>query len=305
MPNRLGPDNNDYEFNGGEKVSSVPLDQPENPVDKIVSQVKDVAVLPQVVFKIMETTGNTETSPAELERDIIVDPGFSAKVLAMANSAHFALPKRVTSIRDAIAFLGLKQVRQLAMHAGVFDLFVGKTDKESLRRRAWWRHSLDTAVCAKWMASQLRGLNPEEAYAAGLLHLIGKTIMDRSDPEMYSMVMMASEKAVPTLIAEKHFFGCNHVAVGAAICAKWNLPPELVEAVAYAEETDSEQADLRACIAIGHTIAELATHGVQGDRPVQDYFYKWAVDRLNIADTLPQWLDAGVQIVGQAQGAAA
>ena len=205
-------------------MSSVPLDQPENPVDKIVSQVKDVAVLPQVVFKIMETTGNTETSPAELERDIIVDPGFSAKVLAMANSAHFALPKRVTSIRDAIAFLGLKQVRQLAMHAGVFDLFVGKTDKESLRRRAWWRHSLDTAVCAKWMAGQLRGLNPEEAYAAGLLHLIGKTIMDRSDPEMYSMVMMASEKAVPTLIAEKHFFGCNHVAVGAAICANRNKP---------------------------------------------------------------------------------
>ncbi len=120
-------------------MSVLPLENELDPIDRILSQCGDVAVLPQVVFKIMEMTGDDSSSAHALERAIVVDPGFSIKLLAQANSAYYSLPKKVTSIKEAIMFVGFKSVRQLAMAVGVFDMFVGKTDKDSLRRRGWWR----------------------------------------------------------------------------------------------------------------------------------------------------------------------
>ncbi|MBS1705783.1 MAG: HDOD domain-containing protein [Armatimonadetes bacterium] len=285
-------------------MSAAQFDLSEDPVAHIVSTAKDVAVLPQVVFKILENTGSTEISAGELEKCIVVDPGFSAKVLAMANSAFFALPKRVTSIKEAIAFLGFKQVRTLAMNAGVFDLFVGKTDRESLRRRAWWRHSLDTANCSKWIAGHFHKLNPDEAYAAGLLHLIGRTIMDRSDPELYTTVMAAVDKGVPDLLSERHFFFCDHVDITEAVCCKWGLPSELVSAVCYSRPPKSdEDGFLRACVAVSHVIAGMAINGVGDDRPLSDHFFGWSLEFLNITSNLKEWVDAGIAAIASAQHA--
>ena len=136
-------------------MSALPVANDER-LNDILRKVNDLAVLPHVVFKVLEISGSSEAPASHMERAIVVDPGFSAKVLSLANSAGMGLPRKVNSIREAIAFLGFRQMRSLAMTVGVFDLFVGKTDKESLRRRAWWRHSIDTAVCCRWLATQSR-----------------------------------------------------------------------------------------------------------------------------------------------------
>ena len=167
----------------------------ENPVDQVLAKTKDIAVLPHVVFKIMELSGSDETSLATLERTILVDPGFSAKILTVANSAHYALPKRCSSIREAVMFIGLRQVRQICMTVGLLDTFMGRTDKESMRKRGWWRMSVDTAMCAKSIAAVVQGVDPDTAYSCGLLHLIGKTILDRYNPSEYSKVEMTTRRA--------------------------------------------------------------------------------------------------------------
>src|SRR3954463_725910 len=156
-------------------MSALPIDSLNDPLAELLEKVDGLAVLPHVVFKVLEVSGSEDAPPMELERAIIVDPGFSSKVLTLANSAFFGLPRRVTSIREAILFLGFRSVRNLAMTVGAYDLFVGKTDKESMRRRGWWRHSLDTAVCCKWLCFYSKRGNADDAYTCGLLHLIGKT----------------------------------------------------------------------------------------------------------------------------------
>lgn len=280
-------------------MAAVPNDsQEQSPLEQILAQVKDIAVLPQVVFKILESTGSTDTSVLDLEKDIQVDPGFSAKVLQMANSAYFALPRRITTIRDGVQYLGFKTVRQIAMTAGVFDLFVGKNDKESLRRRAWWRHSLDTANCAKWLCTHYKELNPEEAYTAGVLHLIGRTIMDRYSPEKYTVVMAGIEQGIPVVFAEQHFIGTDHAKVVTAVCATWGLPEELISAVDYTTPTpDGTGPSARACVAIANKISELATNGRPEGLDLKEYFPRWASDSLNITDNLHDWVEAGITVI--------
>ena len=169
-------------------MSAVQAESNNERLARLTSRINEIAVLPHVVFKVLEISSSTDTPASAMEKAIIIDPGFSSKLLMLANSAYYSLPRKVSSIREATTFLGFKAVRQLAMTVGVFDLFVGKTDKESLRRRTWWRHSVDTAVCCRWLAAEAKSVSSEEAYTCGLLHYIGRTLLDRIGEANYEEV---------------------------------------------------------------------------------------------------------------------
>lgn len=243
------------------------FNQPESVVAKIVANVNDVAVLPHVVFKVMEMTGSDESSAASLEKAIVVDPGFTVKILTLANSAHFGLPKKVTSIREALMFVGFRSVRQIAMAVGVYDMFVGKNDKESLRRRAWWRLSVDTATAAKTIAQELKVGSVDECYTAGLLHLVGKPAADRFSPSTYDKVEMLVERGAPSWQAEQAVFGCHHGQVSSALAQNWNLPEALVNGVNYVyDDPDHATRDeISATVAIGHRVCQMLIRGVNTD----------------------------------------
>ncbi len=228
-----------------------------------MSRTQDIAVLPQVVYKIMEMTSSIDSSAALLEKAIVIDPGFSAKILTQANSAYYALPRKVTSIREAVAFLGFRAVRQLAMAVGVFDIFVGKTDRESLRRRAWWRHSLDTAVCCRFISDKMNLRISDEAYTVGLLHYIGKTLMDRSNPSEFEKVMMLTEKGASDVQAERAVFGCDHIEIGMAATSRWGFPEVLVQGMDYINRPPdgSEFMRVAALVGLGDRIARVAVEG--------------------------------------------
>ncbi len=264
-------------------MSSLPLENELSPIDRILSQCGEVAVLPQVVFKIMEMTGDDTSSALALERAIVVDPGFSIKLLAQANSAYYSLPKKVTSIKEAIMFVGLKSVRQLAMAVGVFDMFVGKTDKDSLRRRGWWRNSLDAAICSRDLSGQFQ-IVPDEAYTCGLLHLIGKTIIDRFEPIEYEKVDLLISHGATDRQAEKAVFGCDHIEIAMASAKKWGFPDVLIDGLNYqnAEATPGGDRRLGALIAISDAISHLAVEGGAENRKDAEKLPLWAMTTLQI-----------------------
>lgn len=264
-------------------MAALQIGHSQDPIGRILAKTKDLAALPQVVFKITEMAGSVDSSAAALEKVIIVDPGFAAKVLMRANSAHYALPKKLTSIREAVTFIGLKAVRELAMNVGVFDMFLGKTDKESLRRRAWWRHSVDTAVTAA-MVAEIGGGDPDEAYAAGLLHFIGKTVMDRFDPESYEKVVLLVDRGVPDWKAETAVFGCDHGKMATALAEKWGFPERLASSLDYLRKPQpgSDAAKTRAAVAIGHKIAKMVVSGARKEDIEAHHLPEWAMETLNI-----------------------
>lgn len=208
-------------------------DKTNSAIEAILEEARELAALPQVVYKVIQLTGSNNSSAQELERVISVDPGFSSKVLILANSAFYALPRKLTSIREATTFLGFRTIRQLALTVGAFDLFLGKADIGSLRRRDWWRHSVDSAVCCKVIAEKIGGVQPEDAYTCGLLHDIGKPLLDRSKRASYSEVERLVEGGISVLEAEKSVYGCNHTEIGAAAGKLWNLPRMVIEAIEH------------------------------------------------------------------------
>lgn len=252
----------------------------------VIQSQKELAALPQVVFKVMEITGTDHGSSMELERAIVIDPGFSAKLLTIANSATFALPKQVTSIKEAVMYIGVRQVRQTAMAVGVFDMFLGKTDAESKRRRAWWRYSIDTATAARALASEFGWADPNEAYTAGLLHWCGKTVLDKSAPGEYDKVIQLMEKGVAAWQAEGAVYGCDHRDIALACASNWGFPVGLVGGLKYFTRPDDAKipGELAAVVAVSSQIADYACNG----RSKDSNWAAWAGEALRIPSEMTE-----------------
>lgn len=253
----------DVQTNNNPEVKQASASPVNGSIARILTRVTELAVLPHVVFRILEISGESDSPGTELERTITVDPGFSAKLLSLANSSYYALPRKITSVRDAVVYLGFKTVREMAMTVGVFDVFVGKNDKESLRRRGWWRHSIDTAVCCKYLAEKTGRLDPAEAYTCGLLHYIGKSLLDRFGESDYLAVEQRIAVGTDEIQAEQRVYGCDHMELGAAAAQKWGLPQNVVASFRYignGEPVDGFSS-YRACNALADGIAKLAIEG--------------------------------------------
>jgi HD-like signal output (HDOD) protein len=262
-------------------MSALPISNSNERLDDLIAKVNEVAVLPHVVFKVLEISGSTESPAADMEKAIVVDPGFTSKLLILANSAHYALPKKVISIKEAIMFLGYKSVRQLAMTVGMFDLFVGKNDAESLRRRAWWRHSVDTAVCCRWMAEKSKVIPAEDAYTCGLLHYIGKTLLDRFGQGKYEQVERLIQAGLSELRSEYEVFGCDHVMVAMAAAQKWGFPEQLIYGLNYVAPASADDPFklYSANLALGSSISHYALEGTGQDHSALD-LPVWALELL-------------------------
>jgi len=268
---------------------------------KLVDSVSELAVLPHVVFKVLDISGSTDNPADELEKAIIIDPAFSTKLLAHANSSFYSLARKVTSIRDALVYLGFKEVRQMAMTIGVFDMFVGKNDKNSLRRRAWWRESLDTAIACRYIAESSGHIDPSEAYTCGLLHCIGKTLLDRFGEADYAAVEQRIAVGSSEKDAEKRVYGCDHEMVAVLAGKKWGLSSQLIASFEYSDELEKSHSypQYRACVAMGTMIAKLA---IVGARDI-DLLPFWAADELGFShESIPALYDHAVEHIAASGG---
>lgn len=282
----------------------VKIDRTES-LEKICASISNIKVLPQVVYQIMESTEAAGSSAIDLENKIKVDPGFTALLLSQANSSYYALPKRVSSIREAVMLLGFKEIRTVAMKASVFEFFVGKSDKESVRRRNWWKLSVDTAEICNLIGQNVKGVNPNEAYTAGLLHYLGKTFIDQHDPTAFDKVMYVVERGAPERLAERILFAVDHVDVAQEMARRWSFSEEMVGALNYDDEPSSEApaTKIRAMVGLSH---QLALYANQPWNEVQEKFFKyeWAIKEIGLSmDSCPDLLNAAAKRLDERRAA--
>ncbi len=271
----------------------------------ICASISNIKVLPQVVYKIMEATESKGGSALELENQIKVDPGFTARLLSQANSSFYALPKRVSSIREAVMLLGFTEIREMAMKASVFDFFVGKSDKESMRRRDWWKLSVDTASICNLIGQNIPGVNPNEAYTAGLLHYLGKTFIDQHDPTAYDKVMYVVERGAPERLAERILFAVDHVDVAQEMARRWSFSDSLIGALNYDDDPSTEipASPVRAMVGVSHLLALYC--GLPFEEVKSKFVkYEWALEEIGLSmDACPELLMAAAKRLDERRAA--
>ncbi|MDH4263003.1 MAG: HDOD domain-containing protein [Spirochaetia bacterium] len=235
----------------------------------IASELKKIklSIQPQVLSKLLNLNSDSDgTSFAALSDVVKADQNMSTMILKAANSSFYARGNQVSSLQHAIAMLGFRVVRSLAMAANSKSLF--ESGKYSRFQRYVWKHSTATSVICKELASKLgKAELEEEAFVAGLLHDIGKVVLNVIDRRKFiSVIDMVVEENIAFPEAEKRIFGVTHMEVGKAAAIEWKLPVLYKEVFEYHEnyiEDVPSDDTLLLVVAYGNYLAKRYGYGHQ------------------------------------------
>lgn len=188
----------------------------------IVTDVRSIFSLPDVVIRINELIDSGEVTNNELERVILNDPALTAKLLRFANSSYFGLSGKVETVLRAIAIIGHKELRNLVVASSVTATFKG-IPSDLVNMDMFWYHSVTCGVTARLLASSVD--SRERFFIAGLLHGVGRLILFSQYPKESAKVLNCVNQGVEAAIdAERKIFGFTHAQLGAELLRQWRLP---------------------------------------------------------------------------------
>ncbi len=199
--------------------------------DKI-QHIANLPTLPQIASHLIKIINDPLTSSSDVAFIIGQDLSLSAKVLRLANSAFYGVPRSITNINSAVVILGLKVLHTMVLGLTVFDMFPeNKRTANLFNRKAFWLHSLSCALISKFLATRIRKFilfDPEEAFCAGLLHDIGKVVMEQYlHEDFHKALETAQREKISMYDAENAILGYNHTHVAEWLTESWGLPSEL------------------------------------------------------------------------------
>lgn len=202
------------------------LREPED-VWKVLEGVTELPALAPIVQRVLVLLEREDFDWREVAEIIAQDQNLAAQLLRLANSAMTGLRRRVTSLATALRILGARPVRNLLLTLTVRP-FLQTPSEVRL-----WEHSLACALVARRLAQQTQLVDPEEAFTAGLLHDLGKTLLLRYFPQSYRRAcFIAQRQGCPTFLMERLVFSVTHAEVGAWLLERWRIPAPFCEAVA-------------------------------------------------------------------------
>jgi HD-like signal output (HDOD) protein len=192
-------------------------------VTALLASLDRLPPFPPVALRTIQALSSDQVETGELTRLVSADPVLASEILQAANSALFGLPRQVTSLRHAIVLVGREYLRPLLFTAALRAYL--KAPGRNRLFRAWWRHSLASALLGDGLAAAT-GRNRGLSYTAGLLHDIGRLgLMMAAGPENYGKPDAPDR--------ERSRLGLDHCQAGEILLVKWGLPAELAAAAAH------------------------------------------------------------------------
>ena len=239
-----------------------------NNLSRIMRQVKSFPGMPTTAAKLLPLLRDPDSSIARVEDLIKYDPGLTANLLKLTNSAYFGLPSRISSVRQAILLLGKKRLLQLVTTMCMSGLMKRSVPGYDLPQGALWRHCVAVAVAAERLVQSLKITPADEVFTAALLHDIGKMVLGDFVQEDLKSIREMVAKGISFEVAEYMVLGTNHADIGARILKSWSMPEELVHAVAWHHDPDQCRDHCRISDLVH--VANIAVHGMDGDRSAAD-----------------------------------
>ncbi len=202
-------------------------------LDQISRLIQTFPGMPGAALKLLAVVDDAGVTVQQIEGILRQDPGLTANVLKLANSAYFGIPSKVGSVRQAVILLGLKRLIHMVIAACTGAVLDRKVPGYDLPAGELWRHCLAVSVAAEALARVMRIPAAEEAFTAALLHDVGKVILGRFVQEGHDQIEQALARGLSFDAAESIVLGVDHAEVGAQVLSRWSLPDNVVNAVRW------------------------------------------------------------------------
>jgi len=202
-------------------------------ISKRVRTIEGLPPFPATHAEIMKLAKSEDASGEDLAEQIQMDPSFVATVLKLANSSYYGFSKKTDSLVQAVTRLGMEEIANLVMSAQVFENLGGMDEGNGLDIKEFWKHSVGTAFVARAVAKKLQ-TEVEAAFLGGMLHDLGKIVLDRYFADFYvSVVELVQEESISIHQAERDVMGITHAEVGGQLAEEWKFPKNYLNSITY------------------------------------------------------------------------
>ena len=224
----------------------------DNELKKKLEDVIDLLPpIPQVMSELLQALGDKDIELRALANIISKDPLMSMNILKVSNSAFYRLPNKVATVEHAVKLLGIKEITGICIACGAYQSLKPPSNVETFDLVEFWRHSMATGVVSRRLCQELEILDHNVLYFIGLLHDVGKVVLDRFAHDIYRIVVQtAREENITIFDAEKRLIGESHDTVGGWLMEKWRLPWTFIDVAQYHHNVNAAPDENKAATAI-------------------------------------------------------
>lgn len=218
--------------------------QQAEPLTKaIVEFIDDIPQFPENIMQIQRAINDPDSKITRIAQLISNDIGLSAELLKHVNSAAFSLVKPCKNISDAVKLIGMRGIQNLLYSIGSIQIL----DVSAHEQKKLWNDAYKLAFFS-FNAAKLTGNNAiiEDAYVCGLLHDLGKIILNSMYPELIvKLAEIQAERNIPPQVMDMIMGGMEQAEIGAQLAEKWDLPKMIIATIRYQNNYEKAPEDTK------------------------------------------------------------
>ncbi len=229
----------------------------------LIMTTRDLPAMPHVASKVLELSSDPNTSAAQLQQVIADDQAMTARILKIANSAMYACSRRIKTLSEAIVMLGFNSIRSLVVTSAARNLYTSGGARMGLKERLLWEHSIGCAFACRLLVAGRWPALAEEAFLAGLMHDIGKLVLNLQEPDRFDEIVQIVYNEHRTFCeTEREILQFDHAQAGSLLVNKWKLSPLLEDIIGHHHDPAALASDntLLLCLDLGNQICH--KHGI-------------------------------------------
>ena len=205
--------------------------------EQLEQVIEELLPIPQTALKIIRMINDDSYSFREVSLEILQDQVLSARIIKMCNSVSIDPGMKVDSIKKALLRIGEKNLLLPALSFSLQNFITHAMQGYSLCKGSIFHHSVRTAGISGKLAAITGKVHPEQAYTAGLLHDIGKVILDQYAYSTYPLLYRQLQIQGNNLASyEKTLFGIAHTEAGYLLACRWGMPECICETILHHHE---------------------------------------------------------------------
>ena len=257
------------------RISSLDAYLKDDKLRGLAGKMRSLPSFPLLYLEIIREIESPSSSIQGIAKIVAKDPGITAKILQVANSAAIGVAERVNDPVEAVQQLGMTTVRSLVLSAQVYATFAPGRLKH-FSADALWSHLMKCGDLARTLMRRERAefAESEDAFTAGMLHDMGKLMLADSLPDEFEKALaLAAQEKIPLPEAELEIFGATHAGLAAYLFGLWGLPAAIVEAVAFHHTPEKSELKKFSALTAVHVANALAEESPAGSLNL-DYLHQ-------------------------------